>query len=1059
MTWHVMDTSADIDLKVVGQIVSATSLIYVFPSEEKIGNFLAPLLTGVPGCQAVSLCFRNLVGPIGDVRAKTCQLCPQRLGPQMKTDQYVCGLAEQDHVWAYPLETVVRTYGYLILTVDRESDYVKYEPFIQNLGNALAIILENRWQQAALQASKVNLEQQVEERTAELNRFFNTSLDLLCIADADAYFRRLNPEWEKTLGYSLADLTGRRFWDFIHPDDLEATRAIMTQLAANATVLNFENRYRCNDGSYRWIEWRALPVGQLIYAAARDVTKRRRTEDALRKSEERYRSLIRTMLNGFSYCRMVFDDQQRPVDFVYLAVNPAFEHLTGLRNVTGKPVTEVIPDIKESNPELFEIYGRVVLTGQPKRFEMYLAPLTRWLVVSAAWAGEGCFAAIFDNITERKLAELALEKNESRLRAIMANMGEGLVVQSADGAITDCNPSAESILGLSRDEIMGKTSVDPSWRAVLEDGRPFAGEEHPAMVSLRTGQPCQNVTMGLRLPDGTQKWINVNAQPILNPGEDRPASVVTTFADITSLKLTEAALRTAAAYARSLLEASLDPLVTISVEGKITDVNDASAQVTGVPREQLIGTDFSDYFTEPAQARAGYQQVFAEGFVRDYPLAIRHISGRVTDVLYNATVYRDAHGQVLGVFAAARDITARKRAEAEQARLQALNQQFQLQKSESLRRMAGAVAHNLNNQLQTVMMGLELAIEDQPQNAVPDTNLTEALQSARKAAGIGDQMLTYLGQTHVEHETLDLSETCQRSLPLLTAGMPKTVGLKTDLPVPGPVIHANTSQIQQVLTHLLTNAWEASRDGSGDIRLTVKPVANADIPVVNRFPVDWQPQAPAYACLEVADAGCGIAATDMEKLFDPFYSSKFTGRGLGLAVVLGIVREHGGGITVTSEPDRGSVFRVFLPVSAVAVFQPPAPVVPAPKKAGHDTVLVVDDDECLRTFVVLALQRKGYTVFSAVDGVEAVELFLQHRDEIDCVLCDLSMPRMDGWETLTALRQLAPGIPVIISSGYSKAAAMAGHHPELPQAFLGKPYELKALFNIINQILSEVRRG
>ena len=174
-------------------------------------------------------------------------------------------------------------------------------------------------------------------------------------------------------------------------------------------------------------------------------------------------------------------------------------------------------------------------------------------------------------------------------------------------------------------------------------------------------------------------------------------------------------------------------------------------------------------------------------------------------------------------------------------------------------------------------------------------------------------------------------------------------------------------------------------------------------------------------------------------------------------MVLGIVRGYDGGITVESKPDRGSVFRVFLPVSAAAIPQEPIPVAPAPKTAGRGAVLVVEDELPLRATVTRALQRYGYTVFAAADGVEAVELFEQHREEIHCVLCDLTMPRMDGWETLTALRKLTPGLPVILSSGYDEASVMEGHHPELPQAYLRKPYELKVLFNTISQIRPKVR--
>ena len=485
-------------------------------------------------------------------------------------------------------------------------------------------------------------------------------------------------------------------------------------------------------------------------------------------------------------------------------------------------------------------------------------------------------------------------------------------------------------------------------------------------------------------------------------------------------------------------------MVTISAAGKITDVNAATERITGASRERLIGTDFSDYFTEPGMARAGYLKALAEGQVIDYPLEFRHTSGAIADVLYDASVYRNEQGEVLGVFAAARDITdrkraekalresearyrriaegltdyqytvrvedgravetrqspacasvtgytpeeyaadpylwiqmvvpedrdqvreharlvlagedvpviehrivrrdgevrwvsdtsilfqdaagrllsydgvitditERKRAEAEKAELEAQNRQ--LQKSESLGRMAGAIAHHFNNQLQAVMMNLEMAMNDPARKEGLVEYLTGAMAAANRAAEVSGLMLTYLGKTFGKREPLDLSDACRRNLLMLRAALPKDVTLEADLPSPGPSIRADAKQIQQVLTNLVTNAWEAGGDGRDAIRLTVRTVAAADIPAEHRFPIDWQPQDEAYVGLEVVDHGSGIAEADIEKLFDPFYSTKFTGRGLGLAVVLGIVRSHGGAVTVESTPGGGSAFRVYLPVS------------------------------------------------------------------------------------------------------------------------------------------------
>ena len=386
---------------------------------------------------------------------------------------------------------------------------------------------------------------------------------------------------------------------------------------------------------------------------------------------------------------------------------------------------------------------------------------------------------------------------------------------------------------------------------------------------------------------------------------------------------------------------------TLSEQGLILEANLTAAKLLGVARGALVKQPLSRFILPEDQ----------DIYYRHRKAALGN--GRATGV--GAAAAEKGRRAVLGAGGGNHGAGRRRgsrvprrgerhhraqAAEAEKAKLEAQNRQ--LQKAESLGRMAGAIAHHFNNQLTAVMGNLELAIGDLPRGAGPAGKLTAAMQAAREAAEVSSLMLTYLGQTHAKHEPLDLSEVCRRSLPLLQAAMPKDMVLETDLPSPGPAISANANQIQQVLTNLVTNAWEAVGDGRGAIHLTVKTVSPADIPASHRFPIDWQPQDNAYACLEVADTGCGIADKDIEKLFDPFFSSKFTGRGLGLSVVLGIVRAHGGAVTVESEPGQGSTFRVFLPVSAEEVLRQPDQAAQSPEIEGGGTVLLVEDEAMVR---------------------------------------------------------------------------------------------------------------
>ncbi|MFO7601427.1 MAG: response regulator [Candidatus Desulfacyla sp.] len=288
---------------------------------------------------------------------------------------------------------------------------------------------------------------------------------------------------------------------------------------------------------------------------------------------------------------------------------------------------------------------------------------------------------------------------------------------------------------------------------------------------------------------------------------------------------------------------------------------------------------------------------------------------------------------------------------------------------------------------------------------------------------------------------------------MLQAALPKDVAFKTDLTTSGTSVRGNPNEIQQVLTSLFTNALEAVTEKGGAVFMELKAVPAAEVPTENRFPVDWKPQNLAYACLEVRDDGRpGIPEKDMAKLFDPFFSTKFAGRGLGLAVVLGIVRAHGGCIAVESRCGAGSVFRVFLPLTAEVVRRPKEAAIRSPETKGGGTVLLIEDTDQVRQLGVRMLKYLGWQVLSARDGREGVEIFRERSEKIDWVLSDLSMPRMDGWKTIAALRQIRPDIPVILASGYDEAGVMSGDHAEQPQVFLGKPYSLEDLREAIEEL-------
>jgi len=386
--------------------------------------------------------------------------------------------------------------------------------------------------------------------------------------------------------------------------------------------------------------------------------------------------------------------------------------------------------------------------------------------------------------------------------------------------------------------------------------------------------------------------------------------------EVAEHRVTERALLQSEQRYRSILNASPDDITITDLDGRIVMISPAARTMFGFEQdEDFKGLQLSDFLLPEEWPRALAQIDAKRKGLSTGPTEYRarHRDGHIFDIEVNSEFIRDERGAPTGMVVIVRDVTQRKQAEVERQKLEAQNRQ--LLKAESLTRMAGAIAHHFNNQLQAVTMGLDLALGEMPRNSEAAEFISEARRSAHRAAEMSSLMLTYLGHSVVTPEPLDISKTCKQDLVLLRAVMPRHVALKLDLPAHGPSIQADPKQIENILRNMMTNAWEACGTAPSVIHLTVKTLPAAKISGTHRFPVDFQPQDKAHACLEVRDSGCGIPEKEIEKIFDPFYSTKFLGRGLGLAVVLGIVRALDGVITVGSEPGQGSVFQVFLPLS------------------------------------------------------------------------------------------------------------------------------------------------
>ncbi|MEI7436485.1 MAG: ATP-binding protein, partial [bacterium] len=623
---------------------------------------------------------------------------------------------------------------------------------------------------------------------------------------------------------------------------------------------------------------------------------------------------------------------------------------------------------------------------------------------------------------------------------------DGYCTVSATGLLTEVNLTAARILGADRRALSDHPIFS---NFVLEDDRSIYRRHRQQL--LDTDAPQVFELRMLRIDD-TPFWAQLRAT-VVKDSEGAP-TIRVMISDINMRKQAEDDLRKKEMQLKATLESTADGILAVDASGKVLHASRRFAELFRIPQTFLDQGDdrallkfVLDQLSDPAAFLKKVEQLY-QSDASDMD-TIAFSDGRLFE-RYSLPMVTD--GVNVGRVWSFRDITERRRLEADKEKLEIQNRK--LQKNESLGRMAGAIAHRFNNHLMAVMGNLELALEETPRNNGLFKTLSSSLYAAGQAVEVSRSMLTYLGQTPVKHVLLDFSAVCRQSLQSLSVNIPKSMDVKFDLPDPGPAVSADAAQIQQVMANLVTNAWESYGATGGIIRLSVKTVLSVDMPVACWVPAGWQPQEHAYACLEVADEGCGIESKDLEKIFDPFFTTKFTGRGMGLAMVVGIVQTHGGGLEVESQPGRGCIVRVFFPLETEVVSQPLAQPAPARQTEAGGLILLIEDDESVRKVATRMMECSGFTVLAASDGVEGLEVFRQHQAEICCVLCDLTVPRMGGWETLTAIRALHPGMPVILASGYDEAEVMAGDHPEKPQVFLGKPYQMQALRDAISNAVN-----
>jgi CheY-like chemotaxis protein len=365
--------------------------------------------------------------------------------------------------------------------------------------------------------------------------------------------------------------------------------------------------------------------------------------------------------------------------------------------------------------------------------------------------------------------------------------------------------------------------------------------------------------------------------------------------------------------------------------------------------------------------------------------------------------------------------------------------------------MAGGIAHDFNNLLQSILGNIELASMKLNPDAEPQKYIANALTSGKYAVQLTNLMLTYLGKGLYTKKELSLNELVRENVEMLKTAATTAVSIEWNLCPELPAIIADEAHIQQIVMNLITNAAESIEQQPGVIRITTG-IQNCDKTCLDASMLDEKPEPGRFVFFEVSDNGCGMSEETLHRLFDPFYTTKFTGRGLGMSAVLGIIRTHGGALLVQSEPGKGSTFRVLFPLAESArPFMVPEPVAPQPEEGAtiekplSGVVLVVDDEKPVLKICTKMAQLCGFTVITACDGIDAVAKFRTHADDIDIVLMDLTMPNMDGITAMKEIYLIRPNAKIILSSGFNNEELSERIKGQHPSGFIRKPYSMKLL--------------
>lgn len=853
-------------------------------------------------------------------------------------------------------------------------------------------------------------------------------------------------------GASRSKLTNwRQVFALVDPEDRDRLWEALQEASRTGnlrpvdfTVLHSGGRRRC-----------ARAVGTLTYdrtgrqrrlvGALLDITTEKAAASRLLESIHRFETIGNNLPSGAVYRAKM--DRSGGIVWTYVSA--------GVRNILGIEAGDLM-----ANPQL--LYGmidkgdldrmikeeaRAAELQIPYQCEVRIRLRTgerRWITFRAAPSLVHETSVTWDGImvdeTPRRLAEEARRETEFYFENMLANLPGLVYVLDEDNQFMYANEATERLLGVASGELLGTPLSRYSSGTVLEQL-----ERHNKLV-LNENRAL-SVEEVFDTPDAHLVFQAVKFPlPVTSNGR---RSLCGVSLDVTEAKRAASAIIESESRFQKLADSAPVLIWVSDSSGAINYFNKPWYEFVGREAYREGETWELDVHPEDVdRVRWIFSDHLREGKRYQIDYRLRHHSGDWRWVLEVGSPRLSGDGEVVGMIGTCVDVHDNRLAEQERRQME---EHYRVaQNLESLGVLAGGIAHDFNNLLMAILGNAEIARAECERGHPAEQALSDIITTARRAAELCRQMLTYAGRSKPAASAFELHELVREILQLLRVSIPRSVELKTDFNDAGNRVEADPVQIRQVVMNLVINASDAigERPGRITIRTGITHLGVADLRGLHAAE---QAQPGAFVRLEVLDTGCGMSPETMARIFEPFYTTKFTGRGLGLSAVLGTVKVHRGAFGVASVEGIGSTFTLFLPVTRSEA-PDPVPQSDNAQTRGNGLVLVIDDEDSVRTVTCRVVERMGFQTRGFASGDEAIAAFHEVEELARGCIIDLTMPGRDGIQTAQWIRSRRPDIPVILVSGHGSTEMQ--HHVEgMPRtAFLPKPYSIPEISKVIREL-------